>query len=36
VLGTSATNSGLILVPFMLTSIGGSILSGLALTNVRR
>ena len=32
VLGTSATNSGLILVPFMLTSIGGSILSGLALT----
>jgi MFS family permease len=32
VLGTSATNSGLILMPFMLTSIGGSILSGLALT----
>lgn len=32
VLGTSATNSGLILVPFMLTSIGGSVLSGLALT----
>ena len=32
VLGTSATNSGLILVPFMLTSIGGSILSGLVLT----
>jgi EmrB/QacA subfamily drug resistance transporter len=32
VLGTSATNSGLVLVPFMLTSIGGSILSGLALT----
>ncbi|HEX6552729.1 MAG TPA: MDR family MFS transporter [Ktedonobacteraceae bacterium] len=32
VLGTTATNSGLILVPFMLTSIGGSILSGLALT----
>src|SRR5215470_15564161 len=28
VLGTTATNSGLILVPFMLTSIGGSILSG--------
>ena len=32
VLGTTATSSGLILVPFMLTSIGGSILSGLALT----
>ena len=32
VLGTSATNSGWLLVPFMLTSIGGSILSGLALT----
>src|SRR2546421_9985653 len=32
VLGTSATNSGLILVPFMLTSIGGSVLAGLALT----
>jgi EmrB/QacA subfamily drug resistance transporter len=32
VLGTSATNSGLILVPFMLTSIGGSVLSGLMLT----
>ncbi len=32
VLGTSATNSGWILVPFMLTSIGGSVLSGLALT----
>jgi len=32
VLGTSATNSGLILVPFMLTSISGSVLSGLALT----
>jgi EmrB/QacA subfamily drug resistance transporter len=32
VLGTSAINSGWILVPFMLTSIGGSILSGLALT----
>src|SRR5436305_7149655 len=32
VLGTSATNSGLILVPFMLSSIGCSILSGLALT----
>jgi EmrB/QacA subfamily drug resistance transporter len=32
VLGTSATSSGLVLVPFMLTSIGGSILSGLALT----
>ncbi len=32
VLGTSATNSGLILVPFMLTAIGGSICSGLALT----
>lgn len=32
VLGTSATKSGLILVPFMLASIGGSILSGLALT----
>src|SRR5215471_4863622 len=32
VLGTSATNSGLILMPFMLTSIGGSVLSGLALT----
>jgi EmrB/QacA subfamily drug resistance transporter len=32
VLGTSATNSGLILVPFMLTSIGGSIVAGLLLT----
>jgi len=32
VLGTSATNSGLILMPFMLTAIGGSVLSGLALT----
>jgi EmrB/QacA subfamily drug resistance transporter len=32
VLGTSATKSGLILMPFMLTAIGGSILSGLALT----
>ena len=32
VLGTSATNSGLILVPFMLTSIGSSVLSGLMLT----
>jgi EmrB/QacA subfamily drug resistance transporter len=32
VLGTSATSSGLILVPFMLTAIGGSICSGLALT----
>ena len=32
VLGTSATSSGAILVPFMLTSIGGSILSGLSLT----
>ena len=32
VLGTSATNSGLILVPFMLTSIGGSVLSGLTLS----
>lgn len=32
VLDTSATNSGWILVPFMLTSIGGSILSGFALT----
>jgi MFS family permease len=32
VLGTSATNSGLILMPFMLTAIGGSILSGLMLT----
>jgi EmrB/QacA subfamily drug resistance transporter len=32
VLGASATNSGLILMPFMLTAIGGSILSGLALT----
>jgi len=32
VLGTSATNSGLILMPFMLTAIGGGVLSGLALT----
>jgi EmrB/QacA subfamily drug resistance transporter len=32
VLGTSATNSGLILVPFMLTSIGGSIIGGLLLS----
>jgi EmrB/QacA subfamily drug resistance transporter len=32
VLGTSATNSGLILVPFMLTSIGGSIIAGLLLS----
>ncbi|HEV2581929.1 MAG TPA: MDR family MFS transporter [Ktedonobacteraceae bacterium] len=32
VLGTSATDSGLILVPFMLASIGGSVLSGLTLT----
>jgi EmrB/QacA subfamily drug resistance transporter len=32
VLGTSATNSGLILIPFMLTAIGGGVLSGLALT----
>ena len=32
VLGKSATNSGLILMPFMLTTIGGSVLSGLALT----
>jgi EmrB/QacA subfamily drug resistance transporter len=32
VLSTSATNSGLILMPFMLTAIGGSVLSGLALT----
>ena len=32
VLGASATNSGLILMPFMLTAIGGSVLSGLALT----
>jgi EmrB/QacA subfamily drug resistance transporter len=32
VLGTSATNSGLILMPFMLTAVGGGVLSGLALT----
>jgi EmrB/QacA subfamily drug resistance transporter len=32
VLGTTATDSGLVLVPFMLTSIGGSVLSGLSLT----
>ena len=32
VLGTSATNSGLILVPFMLTSIGGGIIAGLLLS----
>lgn len=32
VLGTSAINSGLILVPFMLTSIGGSIIAGLLLS----
>ncbi len=32
VLGTSATNSGLILVPFMLTSIGGSVIAGLLLS----
>ena len=32
VLGTSATSSGLILVPFMLTSIGGSVLAGLTLS----
>ncbi len=32
VLGTTATDSGLVLVPFMLTAIGGSVLSGLALT----
>ena len=32
VIGTSATNSGLILVPFMLTAIGGSVLAGLFLS----
>jgi EmrB/QacA subfamily drug resistance transporter len=32
VLGTSATNSGLILVPFMLTAIIGSVIGGLLLS----
>lgn len=32
VVGASATNSGLILMPFMLTSIGGSIISGQLLS----
>jgi EmrB/QacA subfamily drug resistance transporter len=32
VIGASATNSGLILIPFMITSIGGSIISGQLLS----
>lgn len=36
VVGTSATNSGLILTPLMLTSIGGSILSGQLVSRLGR